>query len=390
MAHTLGWRLTVGLVGLWLAVSLHSAAASSPFIYFTANLTPQSNPAAVTPLERALLEQIASATATIDAALYEFDRLSLRDALLAADARGVRVRIVTDNQTHASADDWPIYQALDDAGIEIVDDSGLAEDLRIHDKYLIIDGQRVWTGSGNLTTADLTSNHNNALLLASPVVAQMFQHDFDQLWARRFGTAKSASPITQTTYGGHPLQVYFSPQDAPLDRIINAVAKAQVSIDFAILQFKDDSLRDAVLAAQARGVRVRGLLDAGSADDEESDDESLCAGGVALKIEGTDASQTDVDRCRRGRRTGHHRLAQLDCRRAYSQQRKYSRFARSRRGADLCRRIWDILGNRPLAISMQRSPAAQHKRLALSALGQALTDRSRIKALVEEIAKIYV
>lgn len=287
MAHTLGWRLTVGLVGLWLAVSLHSAAASSPFIYFTANLTPQSNPAAVTPLERALLEQIASATATIDAALYEFDRLSLRDALLAADARGVRVRIVTDNQTHASADDWPIYQALDDAGIEIVDDSGLAEDLRIHDKYLIIDGQRVWTGSGNLTTADLTSNHNNALLLASPVVAQMFQHDFDQLWARRFGTAKSASPITQTTYGGHPLQVYFSPQDAPLDRIINAVAKAQVSIDFAILQFKDDSLRDAVLAAQARGVRVRGLLDAGSADDEESDDESLCAGGVALKIEGT-------------------------------------------------------------------------------------------------------
>jgi phosphatidylserine/phosphatidylglycerophosphate/cardiolipin synthase-like enzyme len=241
----------------------------------------------VTPLEQALLAQIAAANVTIDAALYEFDRGSLRDALLAAHARGVRVRIVTDDQAHYSEADWPTYQALADGGIEIVNDYGLGDELRVHDKYLILDGQSVWTGSANFTAADLTSNHNNALLLASPAVAGIFQHDFDQLWARRFGTAKSASPTTATTYNGYPLHIYFSPQDAALDRILAAVNGAQASIDFAILQFKDDALRDALLAAQARGVRVRGLFDAGSADDAESDDEALCTGSVAVKIEAT-------------------------------------------------------------------------------------------------------
>ena len=280
-------RAGVVLACLWLAISALAASAAAPAIYFTSNLTPQPDPGAVTPLEQALLEQIAAATTTIDAALYEFDRPSLRDALLGANGRGVRVRIVTDDQANYSEDDWPIYQALENAGVEIVNDYGLGDDLRVHDKYLIIDGQSVWSGSANLTAADLTSNHNNALLLVSPAVARIYQHDFDQLWAKRFGTAKSASPTTQTTYNGYPLHIYFSPQDGALDRIVAAVNGAQVSIDFAILQFKDDALRDALLAAQRRGVQVRGLFDAGSAGDADSDDESLCAGGVAVKVEGT-------------------------------------------------------------------------------------------------------
>lgn len=280
------WRVAALVACLWLAIGVQAASAAAPAIYFTANLNTQPDPAAVTALERALLDQIASASRTIDAALYEFDRQSLRDALLAANARGVRVRIVTDDQAHYSEDDWPIYQALEGAGIEIVDDYGKGGDLRVHDKYLILDGQSVWTGSTNFTTADLARNHNNALLLASPAVAQIYQHDFDQLWAGRFGLAKSASPTTQTVYNGWPLQVYFSPQDAALDRIVEAVNAAQVSIDFAILQLKDDALASALLAAQARGVRVRGVFDAGSAGDVDSDDEALCAGAVAVKIEG--------------------------------------------------------------------------------------------------------
>lgn len=281
------WRVSVGLASLWLAMALGGASAAAPPIYFTANLTPQADPTAVTPLEQVLLDQIASAASTIDAALYEFDRRSLRDALLAANDRGVRVRIVTDDQTHYSEEDWPTYQALDDAGIEIVDDYGEGGELRVHDKYLILDGQRVWTGSTNFTTADLTRNHNNALLLTSPEVALIYQRDFDQLFAKRFGALKSASPITQTTYGGYPLEIYFSPQDAALDRIIGEVNAAQRSIDFAVLQLQDDGLRDALLAAQARGVKLRGLLDAGSADDSDSDDEALCSAGAPIRIEGT-------------------------------------------------------------------------------------------------------
>lgn len=287
MLFDFGWRIIVVVAGLWVAAFFQSLAGANYPVYFTANVPPQSDPAAVTPMERTLLDQIDSAAFTIDAALYEFDRPSVRDALLAANERGVHVRIVTDNNTHYSEDDGPTYQALADAGIEIVDDYGKGDDLRIHDKYLILDGQKVWTGSANLTTDDLTQNHNNSLLLTSADVAQMFQNDFNQLVAQRFGLTKTASPITQTTYNNHLLEALFSPQDAALDKIIAEVNAAQTAIDFSILQLKDDALRDALLAAQARGVQVRGLLDADSAEDSDSDDEALCAGGVSLKIEGT-------------------------------------------------------------------------------------------------------
>jgi phosphatidylserine/phosphatidylglycerophosphate/cardiolipin synthase-like enzyme len=33
----------------------------------------------------------------------------------------------------------------------------------MHDKYLVFDGQAVWTGSTNLSVNDLTRNHNNAI-----------------------------------------------------------------------------------------------------------------------------------------------------------------------------------------------------------------------------------
>jgi phosphatidylserine/phosphatidylglycerophosphate/cardiolipin synthase-like enzyme len=233
-----------------------------------------------------MLDRINAATTSIDAALYEFDRAHLRDALLAAKARGVQVRIVTDDETHQRGAHAQTYQALEQAGILVVDDAGAAQS-RVHDKYLILDGSVVWTASANLTTADLAANHNHGVVFASSAVAEMFQRDFDQMMAGAFGSAKVPSPSTETTYNGHKLSVYFSPQDRPLDRIIAAVNAAEHTVDFAILQLRDDSLAQALAAAAARGVQVRGLMDADSAGDGGSDQGTLCAAGVALKIENT-------------------------------------------------------------------------------------------------------
>jgi phosphatidylserine/phosphatidylglycerophosphate/cardiolipin synthase-like enzyme len=270
-----------------LAVTAAAATAASPTLFFTHNLPPPAEPHAVTSLEQGLLVRIDAAQVSIDAVLYEFDRASVRDALLAAHARGVRVRVVTDDATRSGGEDGPVYAALAAAGIAVRDDAVAGEGSRIHDKYFIFDRKRVWTGSANLTTADFAANHNHALVVNAPAVAALYQHDFDELWAGRFGTAKRPSPATQATVNGHALEVYFSPQDGALDQVIAAVNTAQATIDFAILQLRDDALAEALAAAQARGVRVRGLMDAGSADDGESDDEALCAAGVALRVEAT-------------------------------------------------------------------------------------------------------
>ena len=265
------------------AIASSTALAPDPATFFTDNVTPMVT--GVTPLEQALLGRLNGATASIDAAIYDFDRVSLRDALLAAKGRGVAVRVVTDDEARANPSYQPFYNALTAAGIAVVDD---ADDGRImHNKYVIVDGVTVWTGSTNFSDSDITRNHNNAIVFAGRPVADLFQNDFDQMAAGRFGSAKSASLTTTLTYNGRPLEVYFSPQDNAMAQVIAEVEAAATSIDFAIFFFTEDALRDALIAAKNRGVAIRGLWDVLGAGNGSSDDEALCAAGVAIKIEDT-------------------------------------------------------------------------------------------------------
>lgn len=79
--------------------------------------------ALATALEQSLLDRLYAATSSIDAALYDFNRPSLRDALIAAKNRSVAVHVVTDDEARVKATWKPFYDALMSAGIPVVDDS---------------------------------------------------------------------------------------------------------------------------------------------------------------------------------------------------------------------------------------------------------------------------
>ncbi len=133
----------------------------------------------------------------------------------------------------------------------------------------------------------MTLNHNNALDIESPALAALYQIDFDQMSGGLFGTLKTPLITHTITISDTPVSVYFGPQDNPITQIIAAVNRAQRSVDFAIFTFTDDALADALIAARARGVSVRGLWDSLAAGNAASDDERICAAGVAVKIENT-------------------------------------------------------------------------------------------------------
>ncbi len=105
--------------------------------------------------------------------------------------------------------------------------------------------------------------------------------------AGTFGSQKTASVTTTVTYHSVPVEVYFSPQDGAMAEVIVQVEAAQTSIDFAIFFFTEDALRDALIAAHQRGVVIRGLWNALGAGNASSDDETLCAAGIPIKIEDT-------------------------------------------------------------------------------------------------------
>jgi len=132
-----------------------------------------------------------------------------------------------------------------------------------------------------------TKNHNNALLFQSTELADYYQIDFNQMWAGFFSTSKT-DPLTATlTYNDYPLQVSFSPTEDVVDQMIELVDQATTSVDFAIFFFTDDDLANALIAAQERGVQVRGLWDQLGAGNSFSRDELLCQAGVLVKREDT-------------------------------------------------------------------------------------------------------
>lgn len=264
---------------------LTAAHAPGPLVYFTDNTTSTGTSPDPTVMEQALIDQLNAATTSIDLAIYDFNRDSIRDALIAAHQRGVTVRVVTDDEArHHIGSYIPYYQALEDAGIAIVDDQ--REGSIMHNKYLLIDGRFLWTGSTNQTDNGYTKNHNNSVFFDSLGLVDIYENDFDQMFINgKFSNGKDPSPVTSFTYNGIPLGVYFSPEDGGMNALIERVNAATTSIDFAIFFFTDNGLRDALIAAHGRGVRIRGIWDLLGASSPFSDDEALCDAGIPIKTE---------------------------------------------------------------------------------------------------------
>jgi phosphatidylserine/phosphatidylglycerophosphate/cardiolipin synthase-like enzyme len=259
------------------------ALSGNPQAFFTANLTATGPSPSVTVMEQALLDRLDAAAVSIDAAIYDFNRLSIREALIAAHGRGVQVRLVADDDAYENTSYTPHFTALETAGIPIIQDNRAS---LMHNKFFVIDGQFIWTGSTNLTDNGFTYNHNNSLVFTSTLLADIYTLEFEEMFIDGlFGTAKTDNTTHTLTVNGVPMNIYFSPSDAALGEVIDEVNAAANSIHFGIFFFTDDTLREALIARHQAGVTVTGVWDLLGAANTFSEDELLCVAGIPLKIE---------------------------------------------------------------------------------------------------------
>ena len=272
--------LLTWLVALSVAVL---ALGHNPPLFFTANTTAPGPSPTQTTMEQALLQRLNNAATSIDAALYSLNRASIRDALIAAHNRGVAVRVVADDEAYTQAAYNAHFAALQTAGIPLVLDNRTS---LMHNKFLVIDGALVWTGSTNLTDTGFTYHHNHSLVFTSTELAQIYTTEFDEMFTTGlFGTAKTNNTTHTLTYAGFPLETYFSPTDNALAELISEVNAADSDIAFAIYYFTDDALRDALIARKQAGITVTGIFDQLGAGNQYAEDEALCNAGAAIKIE---------------------------------------------------------------------------------------------------------
>jgi phosphatidylserine/phosphatidylglycerophosphate/cardiolipin synthase-like enzyme len=205
-----------------------------------------------------LVDAIGKLTKTLDIAAYELDEKEITNAILEAFSNGVIVRIVTDDEYGLNNPDNS-FQEFMDAGIPVVTDGRTS---LMHDKFMILDGKTVWTGSWNYTTKGTYESHDNALAFDSKEVAAMYQHEFNQMFEKKeFSPQAPASPVNSVVDSNIPVSVFFSPHDNIDDGVLSVIQGAQKSIYFMTFVMTDDDFGNLFIERLNAGVKVKGIFE---------------------------------------------------------------------------------------------------------------------------------
>lgn len=164
-----------------------------------------------------LIGFVDGATRSLDLAVYDAHlddgrAARLIAALDAAEARGVRVRAVYNEDdadrrrraTTPAAGPSLLPQLREAVPAKAIDG---VPDL-MHHKYVVRDGRSVWTGSANWTDDSWEQQENVLVVLHEPGVADAFARDFSQLWRREEveGTGTFDDVADELRFDGAPLR----------------------------------------------------------------------------------------------------------------------------------------------------------------------------------------
>ncbi|MEE8121812.1 MAG: phospholipase D-like domain-containing protein [Anaerolineales bacterium] len=230
--------------------------------------------------DSALAQAIDKARYSVDVAVMRLDLWSLRDALLDADRRGVNIRVVVDSDYLLD----PEIQDLIGAGIPVVADR---RESLMHHKFTVIDQLDVWSGSMNYTINGAYRNDNNLIHIRSSKLAQSYTREFEEMFVDdRFGALSEAdTPYPRVSINGMDVEVYFSPDDHVLQRLLSLIAAAEESIEFLAFTFTSDPLAEVLIARGADGVRVRGVMERGQVNNSGGEFGNLVLAGLDLRLD---------------------------------------------------------------------------------------------------------
>ncbi|AKT36872.1 phospholipase D-like domain-containing protein [Chondromyces crocatus] len=127
--------------------------------------------------------QIQQARRSMDLCVFTVTDDRLAEAILEAHRRGVRVRLITDNDK--SMDAGSDVDRLSRAGVPVRMDR---TEFHMHHKFAVFDGRLLLTGSYNWTRSAARYNEENLIATGESRLVEPFVREFESLW-RRFGPA---------------------------------------------------------------------------------------------------------------------------------------------------------------------------------------------------------
>ena len=125
-----------------------------------------------------VLKTIQSAQKSIRVAAYSFTSKPVAMALVAAEKRGVDVKVVADQK--ANSGKYTAVTFLANQGIPVKLNGNYPI---MHHKFILVDGRHLQTGSFNYSAAAANKNAENVLVLHDmPDMVEQYQAEWGQLW----------------------------------------------------------------------------------------------------------------------------------------------------------------------------------------------------------------
>lgn len=194
-------------------------------------------------LEDLFLGAVQGAHRSVLLIIYSLTDPKLIDALNRQANKGVSIKIFHDTTTPLFSM-TKLSQCIDKQGIKM---SGL-----MHQKILVVDSEKVWIGSANMTAESLKVHDNLVVGLINADLAHAIEKQH---------------PFFSFTCGGQDIEYWSFPQKGKegLKRLIQLIDNAQQSIRVAMFTWTHPALSEAIIRAHQRGVDVDIILDHGQA-----------------------------------------------------------------------------------------------------------------------------
>lgn len=214
-------------------------------------LTPRSQPleSFVGPigLQARMGALIDGAQTSLDIQMYLFTVRDLATRLVAAKARGVAIRMILDPD---EAGNYNVEPTLTSGGVNWKNASTLYT--YSHAKYVLADHDQAVIMSMNWNADAMTNERNYGVVDRDPEDVADLQAIFDQDWALANGQTVAAPDLTCT-------RLVVSPTNAKV-RILEHIKSATSTLDVEVMYITETSVRNEILAAKARGVTVRVII----------------------------------------------------------------------------------------------------------------------------------
>lgn len=129
--------------------------------------------------QQIVVTAIKEAQRSIDIATYSFTSKPIALALVDAQNRGVNIRVVADKKSNERKYTAVTYLANHHVPVRFNDKYAI-----MHNKFMIVDGHSVETGSFNYTKSAILRNAENVIYLRNRSdIAEKYIREFNRLWS---------------------------------------------------------------------------------------------------------------------------------------------------------------------------------------------------------------